>query len=61
MTRVKVRSGEPIDKALRALKKKVDKEGILKTVKRKRYASKPSDSAREKSKNALKYKQKKFR
>lgn len=61
MTSVKVRSGEPIEKALRALKKKVDKEGILKTIKRKRYALKPSDSAREKSKNALKYKQKKFR
>lgn len=58
MTSVKVRSGEPIDKALRALKKKVDKEGILKAVKKKRYHSKPSDSAREKSKNALKYKKK---
>ena len=32
MTSVKVRIGEPIDKALRALKKKLDKEGIKHTV-----------------------------
>jgi len=61
MTSVKVRNGESIDKALRALKKKVDKEGILKTIKKKRYHMKPSESAREKSKNALKYKLKKYR
>ncbi|MGE3954661.1 MAG: 30S ribosomal protein S21 [Parachlamydiales bacterium] len=55
MTAVKVRIGEQIDKALRLLKKKVDKEGILKTYKSKRYYDKPSVRARAKAKAALKY------
>ncbi|NGX36790.1 MAG: 30S ribosomal protein S21, partial [Candidatus Anoxychlamydiales bacterium] len=32
MPSVKVRMGEPIDKALRQLKKKLDKEGIMKAA-----------------------------
>ena len=55
MPAVKVRIGEAIDKALRMLKKKVDKEGILKTYKAKRYYDKPSVRARAKAKAALKY------
>ncbi len=55
MPAVKVRIGEQIDKALRMLKKKVDKEGILKTYKAKRYYDKPSVRARAKAKAALKY------
>ncbi len=61
MTSVKVRSGESVEKALRALKKKLDKEGVMKTVKAKRFNDKPSVRKRLKSKNALKYKLKKFR
>ncbi|HPE85293.1 MAG TPA: 30S ribosomal protein S21 [Chlamydiales bacterium] len=61
MTSVKVRSGESVEKALRALKKKLDKEGVMKTVKAKRFHDKPSVRMRLKSKNALKYKLKKFR
>lgn len=56
MTIVKVRIGEPIDKALRALKKRLDKEGIMKSVKAHRFYSKPSIAKRAKSKAALKYK-----
>lgn len=56
MTIVKVRVGEPIDKALRALKKRLDKEGIMKSVKAHRFYSKPSVAKRAKSKAALKYK-----
>lgn len=56
MTTVKVRIGEPIDKALRALKKRLDKEGVMKSVKAHRFYSKPSVSKRAKSKAALKYK-----
>ncbi len=56
MTIVKVRVGEPIDKALRALKKRLDKEGIMKSVKAHRFYSKPSIAKRAKSKAALKYK-----
>jgi small subunit ribosomal protein S21 len=56
MTIVKVRVGEPIDKALRALKKRLDKEGVMKSVKAHRFYSKPSIAKRAKSKAALKYK-----
>lgn len=55
MSQVKVRSGEPIDKALRALKKKLDKEGVMKSVKAHRFYLKPSVKKRAKSKAALKY------
>ncbi len=55
MTQVKVRIGEPIDKALRLLKKKLDKEGVMKTVKAHRFYMKPSIKKRAKSKAALKY------
>lgn len=56
MTLVKVRIGEPVDKALRALKKRLDKEGVMKSVKAHRFYSKPSIKKRAKSKAALKYK-----
>ncbi len=56
MPSVKVRPGEPIDKALRALKKKVDKEGIMKSAKAHRFYDKPSVKSRAKSKAAAKYK-----
>lgn len=56
MTSVRVRPGEPIDKALRALKKRLDKEGVMKTVKAHRFYLKPSVKKRAKSKAALKYK-----
>ncbi|MCB1080306.1 MAG: 30S ribosomal protein S21 [Simkaniaceae bacterium] len=61
MPNVKVRTGEPIDKALRALKKKLDKEGIMKAAKAHRFYDKPSVKKRAKSKAALKYKVKKGR
>jgi small subunit ribosomal protein S21 len=54
MTIVKVRIGEPIDKALRALKKKLDREGIMKTAKAHRFYDKPSVKKRAKSKAARK-------
>lgn len=54
MTSVKVRMGEPIDKALRQLKKKLDKEGIMKSAKAKRFNDKPSVKKRLKSKAAAK-------
>lgn len=56
MTTVKVRPGDSLDKALRALKKRLDKEGIMKSVKAHRFYSKPSVQKRAKSKAALKYK-----
>jgi small subunit ribosomal protein S21 len=56
MTTVKVRVGEPLDKALRALKKRLDKEGVMKSVKAHRFYAKPSIKKRAKAKAALKYK-----
>jgi small subunit ribosomal protein S21 len=55
MTSVKCRHGEPIDKALRLLKKKVDKEQILKVARNQQFASKPSIKKREKAKAARRY------
>lgn len=59
MPSVKVRTGESIDKVLRTLKKKIDKEGIMKSAKAHRFYDKPSVKKRAKSKAALKYKLKK--
>ena len=56
MSLVKVRIGDSIDKALRALKKRLDKEGVMKAVKAHRFYSKPSVRKRAKAKAALKYK-----
>lgn len=58
MTSVKVRIGEPIEKALRILKKKLDKEGVMKAAKAHRFYDKPSVKNRAKSKAALKYRHK---
>lgn len=55
MPSVKVRPGEPLDRALRNLKKNIDKEGILKAAKSKRFYDKPSVKKRAKSKAAKKY------
>lgn len=54
MPYVKVRMGEPIEKALRALKKKLDKEGVMKSAKAHRFYDKPSVKSRAKSKAAKK-------
>lgn len=56
MTSVKVRAGESIEKALRILKKKLDKEGIMKAAKASRFYDKPSVKMRAKAKAALKHK-----
>lgn len=55
MPGVKVRMGESIEKALRILKKKLDKEGVIKTAKARRFYDKPSVKKRAKSKAAAKF------
>jgi small subunit ribosomal protein S21 len=50
----KLRAGDTIEKALRRFKKKVDTNGVLKTLRNTRYYLKPSDKKREKSKAAAK-------
>ncbi len=55
MTQIRLRAGDSIDKALRILKKRLDKEGVMKTVKAHRFYLKPSVRKRAKSKAAQKY------
>ena len=50
MSEVKRKKGEPIEKALRRLKKKLDKEGTLKELRNRRHFEKPSEKKRRKAK-----------
>ncbi|MGA3163073.1 MAG: 30S ribosomal protein S21 [Verrucomicrobiota bacterium] len=52
MTEIRLKKGEPVDRALRRLKKKVDREGTLKTVRSHRHFEKPSEKRRRKEKAA---------
>jgi small subunit ribosomal protein S21 len=52
MTEIKLKKGEPVDRALRRLKKKVDREGTLKTIRSRRQYEKPSAVRRRKEKVA---------
>ena len=47
---VTVRKGEPTERALRRLKKRLDREGVIRDVRAKRYFEKPSQSKRRKKK-----------
>ena len=52
MTEIKLKKGEPVEKALRRLKKRIDREGTLKEVRNHRRYVKPSAKRREKMKVA---------
>jgi small subunit ribosomal protein S21 len=52
MTEVKLRKGEPVEKALRRLKKKLDREQTLVQVRLHRRFEKPSAKKRRKEKVA---------
>jgi len=49
---VKIRKGEPVDRAIRRMKKMLDREGIIRDVRAKRYFEKPSEVRRRKKKVA---------
>ncbi|MBR4597981.1 MAG: 30S ribosomal protein S21 [Opitutales bacterium] len=49
---VRMRKGEAMEKALRRLKKKIDREGIIRDVRQKRYFEKPCEVKRRKRKVA---------
>jgi small subunit ribosomal protein S21 len=49
---VKLRKSETIDKALRRLKKKLDREDILRGIRAKRYFEKPCEKRRRREKVA---------
>jgi small subunit ribosomal protein S21 len=47
---IKIRKNEPIDRALRRMKKKLDRENIIKGTRAKRYYEKPCERRRRKEK-----------
>lgn len=49
---IKIRKNEPVDRALRRLKKKLDRENVIKDVRFKRYYEKPCERRRRKEKVA---------
>ena len=53
MTKVRVKSDEPFEKALRRFKKKCNKEGLLQRLKELKYYEKPSDRRRRKLAKAV--------
>ena len=52
MSEVKIRKGESVEKALRRLKKKMDKEGIMREIRSHRHYEKPSEKRRRKQARA---------
>jgi len=52
MTEVKLKKGESVERALRRLKKKVDREGTIKSIRNRRAYEKPSERKRRKMKAA---------
>lgn len=49
---IKLRKSEPIDRALRRMKKKLERENVIKDVRAKRYYEKPCEKRRRKDKVA---------
>lgn len=52
LTEIRLKKGESVEKALRRLKKKIDREGTLKEVRNHRHFEKPSERRRRKEKAA---------
>ncbi|MCB1127240.1 MAG: 30S ribosomal protein S21 [Verrucomicrobiae bacterium] len=52
MTEIRLKKGEPVEKALRRLKKRLDREGTLREVRNHRHFEKPSERRRRKMKVA---------
>jgi len=49
---IKIKKGEPIEKALKRLKKIMDKEGMMREIRGHRYFEKPSERKRRKAARA---------
>ncbi len=49
---VKCRKSEPVERVLRRLKKKMDKEGTMKELRNRRHFEKPSEIKRRESKRS---------
>lgn len=50
--RVDIKAGEPLEKALRRFKKKIEREGVMKVLKARRHYEKPSERRRKKEREA---------
>ncbi len=59
MPKVQVTENEPLEKALKRLKKKLEREGILKLLKQRKHYEKPSEKRRRKIRTS-KSKRKRF-
>ena len=49
---IRVRKSEPVERAIRRLKKRLEREGVIRDVRAKRYYEKPSEVRRRKDKVA---------
>ena len=52
MPRVEIHENEPLEKALRRFKKKIEREGVLKAVKARKHYEKPSEKKRRKARSS---------
>jgi small subunit ribosomal protein S21 len=52
VSEVRLKKGESVERALRRLKKKLDREGTLREIRNHRHYEKPSEKKRRKSKGA---------
>jgi small subunit ribosomal protein S21 len=52
LTEIRLKKGESVEKVLRRLKKKLDREGTLRAVRNRRHFEKPSERRRRKQKVA---------
>jgi len=52
LTEIRLKKGESVEKVLRRLKKKLDREGTLRSVRNRRHFEKPSERRRRKEKAA---------
>ncbi len=52
MIQIRLKKGEPVEKALKRLKKIMDKEGLMKQLRSNRYFEKPSEKKRKKAARA---------
>ena len=52
MPRVELGQNEPLERALRRFKRKIEREGILKTLKARKHYEKPSEIKRRKRRSA---------
>jgi small subunit ribosomal protein S21 len=59
MTQVDIGPNEPLERALRRFKKKIEREGILKILKQRKHYEKPSEKRRRKMRSS-KSKKKRF-